>query len=84
MAMLVNETNKYYLLYSIKKLCDGLFDMEHIRWGRQLWSIAKMRKEHRCVMTNSIIPKGGDGYRPITNAGNRYERISPAFFEANQ
>lgn len=82
--MALSVKNKYYHLYSIKKFCDGLFGMEHIRYGRQLWTIAKMRKEHRCIMTDSIIPKGDDGYRPITNAGNRYERISPAFFEANR
>lgn len=76
--------NKNYLLYSKKKLSDGLWGIEHIRWGRQLWSICKVRKEHICVITGTEIKKGDSAYRPITNGGNRYERISKAFFEANQ
>lgn len=76
---------KYYLTSSIQKLSDGLFGMKHIRWGRQLWCLCKMRKDHRCVITNTIIKKGQQAYRPITtSAGNRYERIHPQFFEANQ
>ena len=74
----------YYLVYSLKYLCEGLVGLEHIRWGRQLWSICKLRKDHKCVMTGAEIKKGEQAYRPITNAGNRYERIAKAFFEANR
>ena len=73
----------YYLSHSITKIGDGLFGLEHIRWGRQIWCEAKMRKEHQCVITGATIRKGDYAYRPITNAGNRYERISKAFFEAS-
>ncbi|GAF85121.1 unnamed protein product, partial [marine sediment metagenome] len=34
-------------------------------------------------MTGVEIKKGEQAYRPITNGGNRYERIAQAFFEAN-
>lgn len=71
----------YYLLYSLKKLGDGLYGLEHIRWGRQLWTICKVRKGHVCVITGKPIKKGEQAYRPITNGGNRYERIACAFFE---
>lgn len=72
----------YYLLHTKKRLGDGLYGLEHRRWGRQLWSIVKVRKKHRCVITGEAIKKGGFAYRPITNGGNRYERIAPTFFEA--
>jgi len=75
---------KYYLLYSLIKIGEGLYGLEHIRWGRQMWTICKVRKDHKCVMTEEPIKKGEQAYRPITNAGNRYERISKAFFEANR
>ena len=74
----------YYLLYSVKRLGEGLYGLEHIRWGRQLWTICKVRKDHKCVMTGVEIKKGEQAYRPITNGGNRYERIAQAFFEANK
>ncbi len=73
-----------YLLYTKIKVGDGLFRMRHQRWGRQLWACVKVRKEHKCVVTGVLIPKGSYAYRPVTNAGNRYERISCGFFEANR
>ena len=73
-----------YLSYSLKKLGEELYGLEHIRFGRQLWSTCKVRKEHVCVITGKPIKKGQQAYRPITNGGNRYERIAPAFFEANR
>lgn len=75
---------KYYLSYSPIQLGEGLYGLEHIRWGRQLWSLCKVRKYHKCVITGEEIKKGEQAYRPITNAGNRYERIAKAFFEANR
>ena len=74
----------YYLSYSLVMLGEGLYGLEHIRWGRQLWTICKVRKDHKCVITGVEIKKREQAYRPITNGGNRYERISEAFFESNQ
>ena len=76
--------NHYYLLYSLERFGEGLYGLEHIRWGRQLWTICKVRKDHSCVITSQEIKKGEQAYRPITNGGNRYERITQAFFEANK
>lgn len=73
-----------YLIYSIQKVSKGLIGIEHRYYGRQFWAKAKTRKNHRCVMTDTIIKKGEFAYRPITNAGNRYERIHLCFFKANQ
>lgn len=73
-----------YLLYSLKQLGEGLYDLEHIRWRRQLWTICKVRKNHSCAITSQEIKKGEQAYRPITNRGNRYERIAKGFFEANR
>ena len=74
--------SRYYLSYSLKQLGEGLYSLEHIRWGRQLWTICKIRKDHKCVITGKLIKKGEQAYRPITDGGNRYERIAPAFFKA--
>ncbi len=74
----------YYILDSLKQLDEGFYGLKHIRWGRQLWTICKVRKDHKCVITGKPIKKGEQAYRPITNGGNRYERIIPEFFEANR
>jgi len=58
-----------------------LYGLEHIRYGRQVWSLCKMKKPHKCIITNKDIEKGTEAYRPLTNAGNRYERISREIFE---
>jgi len=73
----------YYLLRSLVRMGEGLYGLEHIRWGRQMWTLCKVRKDHVCVMTGEIIEKGKEAYHPITNSGNRYERIAKTFFEAN-
>ncbi len=74
----------YYLLNSVTRLDEGLYGLKHIRWGRQMWSLCKVHKDHKCVITGKPIAKGEQAYRPITNGGNRYERIVPEFFEANR
>lgn len=76
--------SNYYLSYSLKKLGEELYGLEHIRFGQQLWYTCKVRKDHICVITGKPIKKGEQAYRPITNDGNRYERIIPVFFEANR
>lgn len=76
--------SRYYLSYSLKQLDEGLYSLEHIRWRRQWWTECKVRKDHKCVITGVEIKKGEQAYRPITNKGNRYERIAKAFFEANR
>ena len=75
----------YYILDSVTRLDEGLYGLRHVRWGRQLWTICKVRKDHKCVITGKAIKKGEQAYRPITtNGGNRYERIVPEFFEAKE
>ncbi len=48
------------------------------RFGRQLWALAKLRqhKTSKCAMCDG--PLGAEAYRPMTNLGNRMERICPA------
>lgn len=55
---------------------SGLEVLSNARWGRQLWVEVKVRKEHKCVITGLRIIKGATVFRPLSNAGNRYERIS--------
>ena len=73
-----------YLLYSLKQIGNSLYGLEHIRYRKQLWVLCTVRKDHVCTITGKAIKKGEDAYRPITNAGNRYERICRALFEAGK
>ena len=73
-----------YLLYTRNRLGDELYGLVHRRYRRQLWSLAKTRKKHTCAITGKVIEKGSLAYRPITNAGKRYERIAQSFFEDNR
>ena len=71
-----------YILHTIKFVeTNLLYSMENRRFGRQWWAKCQVRKDHKCVLTRAPIKKGEQAYRPITNKGNRYERICPAFFE---
>ena len=53
----------------------GLALIRHPAYGRQLWSVVKLRKHRRSACVLCGLPVGDEGYRPVTNAGNRYERI---------
>ena len=74
--------SSYYLKRSISYFADGLVKIEHIRFGRQPWARVKVRKKHTCAMCKEDI--GEEAYRPITHAGNRYERICLACIEQSQ
>ena len=58
-----------------------LYGLSHIRHGNQLWALCKVRKPHVCAITDQPIKKGEQAYRPVTNAGNRYERIAAKVFD---
>lgn len=60
----------------LKTINDGLMVLRHIRFKRQLWTTVKMKKKHICVITGDIIEKKCFAYRPLSNRGNRYHRIS--------
>ncbi len=62
----------------IQELNFGLIGLSHPLWGRQMWVLAKMRKDHNCQITGEKIKNGAEVYRPMTNSGNRYLRISKA------
>lgn len=47
----------------------------HFRWGEQLWVLAKMRTHKRDACMICGAPVGDLAFRPITNKGNRMERI---------
>ena len=46
------------------------------KYGQQIWTLIKLRKDAICAEMNIKIPKGSMAYRPITNGYNRMERIS--------
>lgn len=46
--------------------------------GQQLWTKVQCRKDHVCAVSNEPIAAGTLCFKPITNAGNRMDRISEA------
>ena len=77
----MSETMEHkYFLKRLTRLNAMLFGLPHALHGHQLWALCKVRKPHVCVITGQPIKKGEQAYRPITNAGNRYERIAAKVF----
>lgn len=65
-------------MYEIVRYEDALLFVYHPRWGQQLWALGqrKVLKKHSCVLCGRAVEKGSDAmYRPMTNRGNRMERI---------
>ena len=55
---------------------DGLMLTYHPRYGQQLWALARTTKVHmndECVICE--LPVQRVSFRPMTNKGNRMERI---------
>jgi hypothetical protein len=44
-------------------------------FGEQMWTECKVKKHKKCLVTGMDLA-GKFAYRPITNSGNRMERIS--------
>jgi hypothetical protein len=61
----------------VRKLSDGLLVLLSDLFGQQMWGKGKVTKRIRetrnCVLCEGNL--GEQAYRPITNKGNRYERI---------
>lgn len=88
----IEELQKYHFLsllsrdddmYEVVKiLSDGVVAINHERYGRQLWSKSKLTKRHKndaCAICGLSV--GDTAFRPVTNKGNRYERICTRHFE---
>lgn len=59
-----------------KRLSDGLVGLSHVLYGEQLWSLGKIRKSLReCKDCGEPLPIGAVAFRPLTNVGNRMERL---------
>jgi hypothetical protein len=54
----------------------GVEGLQHLMYGKQMWTLGKTRKEHKCCILGLIIPKGSKCFRPLTNKNNRMKRIS--------
>lgn len=59
-----------YIIYARR---SGIIVTDHNEFGRQVWEKRKARKPHKCVICGGDV--GGEGYRPVTNLGNRMDRI---------
>ena len=58
----------------IKVLSDGIVGLSS-EFGRQLWCICKMHKQHECQECGQSFPIGAEMYRPLSNGFNRMRRL---------
>jgi len=62
----------------VKYLSAGLIRIFSLTYGAQFWALTNqmVRKNHNCSICGKTIYKGKDwAFRPVTNLGNRMERI---------
>jgi hypothetical protein len=57
-----------------KRLNDGLVGLQS-KYGIQLWSRTKLRKDSKCAVCEDPIAKGTTAFSPLTNDMNRMERV---------
>jgi hypothetical protein len=71
----MNRVNKRGYFSTIERPGDGLALITHFRFGQKLWALCKTRsrKTNECVLCGNTV--GSLSYRPITNGGNRMDRI---------
>jgi hypothetical protein len=59
----------------VERLSDGLFGIES-RYGQQLWSAGKTRKDTRCARCRKDIKKGTNAFRTVNaSTQNRNDRL---------
>jgi len=66
--------DRYYKILEYPS--DELMLIDHPRWGKQLWMLANLTKKYQartCILCGEAL--GKKAYRPLTNLGNRMERI---------
>jgi len=66
---------KYRIVFHTSK---ELIRICSIEYGAQLWALTNQvtRKNHKCGICGKRIHRGKDkAYRPLTNLGNRMDRI---------
>lgn len=62
----------------VSTVADKLVLLTSLRFGKQLWAESTTRNETDCVLCEGRILKGEQVYRPMTNMGNRMERMHAA------
>lgn len=65
--------------YTIKEyVAEGVILASCFPYGQQVWTLSeqKVRKNHWCAVCDGAIKKGKHrAFRPLTNHGNRMDRI---------
>lgn len=56
-------------------LAEGVLRVDSGTYGLQLWTRCKLRKSKKCGSCGQQIGVRDQAYRPITNAGNRMDRL---------
>lgn len=65
-----------HLYKIVRKIDEGLYLLRHPRWGQQIWELSKLTKKklkQSCSQCRENLTLYS--YRPLTNGGNRMERI---------
>lgn len=65
----------------VERLSPGLVVVRRWEAGRasqSVWDQVKVRKPHRCALTQRELPAGSLMYRPVGNQTYRYERLGAA------
>ena len=73
MSKLLKKSSDYTI---VEFPADDFMLVRHWKFGRQLWAKSKMTRRHnkdKCAICGRIV--GKQAYRPLTNSGNRMERI---------
>ncbi len=74
-AITVYKLERAIVYTLVQTLSDGLVGLFSERYGRQLWSRCRMRKQHNCRGCKEVFSSGSQMYRPVTNGYNRMERL---------
>lgn len=53
----------------------GMLILISPRYGEQVWASRRSRKRHQCLLCQLEIRVGSQPYSPITNLGNRMDRL---------
>jgi hypothetical protein len=67
--------------YSHARHMGGILIVNLQNKGEQMWHPCKLKKNKDCFRCDNAIGKGGNAYRPITNASNRMHRLCPSCVE---
>jgi hypothetical protein len=58
-------------IIAAEKKSEGVIFLDSFEYGRQVWTVVKIRKRNYCRICDKIFESKSVMYRPITNLSNR-------------